>query len=88
MQSSRAEKLEDLHDASMAETVACWKVIEAVVFHGIPRVQLETDSMLLQKGVQTVGDGPRASRNYFPGYSLVDLGEFLSFQVSTCSSSL
>jgi len=54
MQSSRAGKLEDLHDASMAETVACWKAIEAVVFHGIPRVQLETDSMLLQKAVQTI----------------------------------
>ena len=37
----------------MAETVACWKAIEAAVAHRIPIVQLETDSTILQRKVLT-----------------------------------
>jgi len=44
----------DLHDALMAETVVCWKAVDAAVSHGMSRVQLETDSLMLQKGVLSV----------------------------------
>jgi len=37
--------------ALMAEIMACWKAVEAAVAHGMSRVQVETDSLLLQKGV-------------------------------------
>lgn len=35
----------------MAEIMTCWKAVEAAVAHGMSRVQVETDSLLLQKGV-------------------------------------
>lgn len=46
-----AGHLTKVYDALMAEAVACWKALETAVNHGISRVILETDSLLLQKAV-------------------------------------
>lgn len=35
----------------MSEAIACWWAVEAAAVHGIARVQLETDSTLVQKGI-------------------------------------
>lgn len=40
-------KLVEVHDPLMAETIACWKAVEAALANGIPKVQMETYSMLL-----------------------------------------
>jgi ribonuclease HI len=35
----------------MSEAIACWWAVEETVAHGIVRVQLETDSTIVQKGI-------------------------------------
>jgi ribonuclease HI len=35
----------------VGEVIACWKALEAAVTHGISRVQLETESVLLHKAM-------------------------------------
>jgi ribonuclease HI len=40
-------KLVEVHDPLMVETIAYWKAVEAALANGIPKVQMETYSMLL-----------------------------------------
>ena len=46
-----AGKVADISNVLMAETTACWTAIDAAVSVGISKIQLETDSLLLQKAV-------------------------------------
>jgi len=46
-----AGKVADISNALMAETTSCWTAIDAAVSIGISKIQLDTDSLLLQKAV-------------------------------------
>ena len=48
-----AGKAANIYDALMAETTACWTAINIAASVGISKLQIETDSLLLQKGVLT-----------------------------------
>ena len=48
-----AGKVADISDALKAETTSCWAAIDATVSVGISKLQLETDSLLVQKVVLT-----------------------------------
>jgi hypothetical protein len=63
----------------MAETVGCWKAIEAAVAHGIPRVQLETDSTMLQREVVIDEIDQAQAGVLFQDISSLIWGNFLHF---------
>ena len=48
-----AGKAANIYDALMAEITACWTAIDTAASVGISKLQIETDSLLLQKGVLT-----------------------------------
>ena len=48
-----AGKAANIYDALMVETTACWMAIDTEASVGISKLQIETDSLLLQRGVLT-----------------------------------
>lgn len=86
-----AGNLAGAQDALMTEATTCWKAIEVAVAHGISRLQLETDSVLVRDAIQSTSLDQTSSGVIFKDIRAMIKEHFYLFEYfyvpRTCNSS-